>query len=154
MLTGYDGIVVDAHGWAEEAIELRRKFRQYKNISTNPPQLLRYRNPFAICNYINHPPKGKKPNVFGYTYCFDKKKFPQELLPYIPHKFKQKPKWYFGETANYRTVVFVSTSHIEPGDELFLDYRFNPKFDYPDWYHPVDEETAARRWAPTRILYF
>jgi hypothetical protein len=38
----------------------------------------RFRNPFGIANYINHPSKGKQPNVFCYS--FD---FPEDT--YAPH---------------------------------------------------------------------
>jgi len=30
--------------------------------------------------------------------------------------------------------------------ELYLNYRFNPKNKYPDWYHQPDEEEAKQRW--------
>jgi hypothetical protein len=32
--------------------------------------LLKFRNPFAIANYLNHPPKGGQPNVFCHGYDF------------------------------------------------------------------------------------
>merc|ERR1712130_320165 len=32
MMTGYDGIVVDAYGWSESAIALRRKLRLHQRV--------------------------------------------------------------------------------------------------------------------------
>jgi hypothetical protein len=154
MITGYDGIVIDADGWAESAIEARRKLRQFQQLnSQNPIQLARYRNPFAVGNYINHPPEGEVPNVIGYAYAFDWKRFPEPLHPFVPHLYKETPKWYHDESVHARTVAMIATRTIHEGEEIYLDYRYNPAFPYPPWYHPVDEEAAKRRWAPTNILF-
>jgi len=146
MITGYDGTVVDAHGWIESAINMRRKFRQYANLAVSPPgKFQKYRNPYAICNYINHPPKGESPNVIAFSYDFNNQ-FPKELRPFIPHEHFSPPKWYKGGNPDIRTMVLVATKAIPEGTELYLDYRYNPALPYPEWYYPVDEEVAARRW--------
>ena len=31
-------------------------------------------------------------------------------------------------------------------EELYLNYRLNPRNGYPDWYTPVDREEDMRRW--------
>ena len=42
--------------------------------------------------------------------------------------------------------MYVALRDIED-EELFVDYRINPDVGYPEWYKPVDEEVARRRWA-------
>lgn len=43
-------------------------------------------------------------------------------------------------------LVFVATRRIED-EELFLNYRLNPRNGYPSWYKPYDPEEDARRWS-------
>ena len=31
-------------------------------------------------------------------------------------------------------------------EELYLNYRLNPRNPYPEWYTPCDKEEDARRW--------
>ena len=42
-------------------------------------------------------------------------------------------------------LVFVTTRLLED-EELFLNYRLNPRNEYPEWYTPVDKEEDLRRW--------
>jgi hypothetical protein len=46
-----------------------------------------------------------------------------------------------------RGLGFVSTRDIEPGEELFVNYRYNPKVPAPAWYHPVDVKEDEQRWS-------
>jgi hypothetical protein len=43
-------------------------------------------------------------------------------------------------------VAFVSTADIDDGDELFLNYRYNPDNTLPDWYTPVDIDSDREMW--------
>ena len=151
-------MVIDGKGWSDKAIEQRRQLRHSQLLSSHlslldDNRLKKYRNPFAIGQYINHPPADKKANVIAFPHLFGKN-FPEHLKHYIPHTHKNPPKWYLGFSSEFRTSIIVATSKIVPGDELFLNYRYNPKFAYPPWYHQPDIEEATRRWAPTRIIYF
>ena len=42
-------------------------------------------------------------------------------------------------------LLLVATREIKD-EELFLNYRLNPKTRRPEWYAPVDEEEDLRRW--------
>jgi hypothetical protein len=44
------------------------------------------------------------------------------------------------------SVALVAIRPIQQGEELFLNYRLNPKLKLPEWYHPVDEQEDRRRW--------
>jgi hypothetical protein len=44
------------------------------------------------------------------------------------------------------TLVLVATGPIAD-EEVFLNYRLSTHVKRPDWYHPVDAEEDARRWA-------
>ena len=43
-------------------------------------------------------------------------------------------------------LAFVTTRAVED-EELFLNYRLNPRNRYPAWYTPYDKEEDARRWS-------
>lgn len=53
------------------------------------------------------------------------------------------------QSALIQTVVMVATTDLEDGEELFLNYRLNPKHQerLPPWYAPIDAEEDQRRWA-------
>lgn len=42
-------------------------------------------------------------------------------------------------------LALVTTREVRD-EELFLNYRLNPRNGYPSWYSPVDQEEDARRW--------
>lgn len=42
-------------------------------------------------------------------------------------------------------LAFISTAEIE-NEELFLNYRYNPNNQLPDWYTPVDIESDREMW--------
>jgi len=35
---------------------------------------------------------------------------------------------------------------LKDGEEIFCDYRLNPKVSLPKWYCPVDEKRAENFW--------
>lgn len=52
------------------------------------------------------------------------------------------------QSALIQTVALVATTDLED-EELFLNYRLNPKHQekLPPWYVPIDAEEDQRRWA-------
>ena len=49
------------------------------------------------------------------------------------------------DPAPLRALAFVTTREVAD-EELFLNYRLNPKNSYPPWYTPVDLAEDRRRW--------
>lgn len=43
-------------------------------------------------------------------------------------------------------VALVASAFVAPGEEFFLNYRYNPRHPRPEWYHPVDADEANRLW--------
>jgi len=162
MISRYDGTVVDGKGWAAEAVLLRRRLRQLAAAggSVRMPselELNRYRNPFAVANYINHPPPGAAANVMCMGYDFpaidDEDALPEDLLSFVPNRNAKEQKtlsFWFGGGA-MRSVVAVLTRPVRD-EELFLNYRFNPRNPYPAWYVQPDEDEALRRWGKVSLL--
>ncbi|TDH65210.1 uncharacterized protein CCR75_001528 [Bremia lactucae] len=115
-----------------------------KNSSSNP------RNPLAVAHKINHPPKGTPPNVIGFAFefpCegpFSWKKY-DEL---IPNSFVQEPSRLsmLGKRTIVHSLAFIATADIADGEELFLNYRYNPDRPLPEWYTSVDEESDRAMW--------
>lgn len=111
----------------------------------------KFRNPFGIGNFINHPPSGTMPNCMSLPFNFpsiptDPNYIDPEMASYIPHIQLQKSWTDFQWNCLMPSVVILTTGHIKDNEELFLNYRFNPKNPYPDWYVQPDEEEAKRRW--------
>ena len=105
-------------------------------------------NPFGFGHMLNHPPEGVKPNVFLYAYDFNAD-LPVELRKYVPNRFFKSPTIFYPYEGLCKTMVCIAIRPIKAGDELFLDYRYNPNSGkmLPEWYHPVDLEENKRRWA-------
>ncbi|TFJ87181.1 hypothetical protein NSK_001513 [Nannochloropsis salina CCMP1776] len=110
-------------------------------------------NEYALAHLCNH----GKPNVMAVAYDFPQDPlgwggFPHELRPYIPNAFA-RPRSLLGspdQSALIQSVVLVATTDLEDGEELFLNYRLNPKHgseSLPPWYVPVDAKEDQRRWA-------
>ena len=51
------------------------------------------------------------------------------------------------ESGLVRGLGFVTTREVVPGEELFVNYRYNPKVTPPPWYHPVDVQEDEARWS-------
>jgi hypothetical protein len=46
-----------------------------------------------------------------------------------------------------KSLVMISSKHIEDGDELLMDYKLNPDaLNLPLWYRTYDIEDARSRW--------
>ncbi len=103
----------------------------------------RFRNPFAIGSFVNHPPPGTAPNVLAVPYAFG------VADRFVPHEVASRSRPLhmlddFRETVP--TLVLIAGRNVED-EELYLNYRLNPALPYPDWYHQPFPEEAARRWA-------
>ncbi|CAI5711996.1 unnamed protein product [Hyaloperonospora brassicae] len=115
-----------------------------KNEPPNP------RNPLAVGHKMNHPPSGALPNVIGFAFDFPlegpfaAKKF-DEL---IPNSFVTEPSRLsmFGKRAIVHGLAFIATADIADGEELFLNYRYNPDRPLPEWYTAVDVDTDRAMW--------
>jgi len=42
--------------------------------------------------------------------------------------------------------VFIASQFIQDGQELFLDYKFNPTLSHPSWYSPISSDKNENRW--------
>uniref|UniRef100_A0AAV1VMS6 SET domain-containing protein n=1 Tax=Peronospora matthiolae TaxID=2874970 RepID=A0AAV1VMS6_9STRA len=108
------------------------------------------RNPLAVAHKINHPPSGTPPNVIGFGFEFPPegpfaaKKF-DEL---IPNSFVKEPSRLsmFGKRAIVHGLAFIATADIADGEELFLNYRYNPDRPLPGWYTAVDVDSDRAMW--------
>jgi len=153
MIARYDGTVIDGRGWTKKAEELMLKNELHKALGSTGGRhndLLKFKNPFAIGNFINHPPKGARPNVLAYNYNF-KRNFPDHLKPYIPNHIATEDKTFKDDSLFLRSLILVALEPIQD-TELFLNYRFNPANKYPSWYSQPDIEEANRRWGEREKL--
>ncbi|KAJ4460693.1 hypothetical protein PAPYR_2918 [Paratrimastix pyriformis] len=91
--------------------------------------------PFVVGNLLNHPNPPNHPNCVSFTLDIPAT-FPRELWKYIPN-VPFRPR----EPADARLVAglaLVAAKDIAPGEELFLDYRYdhiNKKT--PAWFVPT-----------------
>jgi hypothetical protein len=148
MFGRYDGVVIDGRNWEHQAFEMRRLKARLESVgqSMKEQSWLKFHNPFGIAQYINHPPAGKVPNTMCIAFNFPKD-FPDELKPYIPNEYSQKPGILYNLNSNcyMRSVVCITTTHLRD-EELLLNYRYNPAHPYPSWYTQPDQQEAQRRW--------
>ncbi|KAG6609458.1 ABC transporter A family member 1 [Phytophthora cinnamomi] len=115
-----------------------------KNESSKP------RNPLVVAHKINHPPDGTPPNVLGFAFEFPPEEpfTTKEFDELIPNSFVQEPSRFsmFGKRAIVHGLAFIATADIADGEELFLNYRYNPGRPLPEWYTPVDIESDRAMW--------
>lgn len=115
-----------------------------KNESSKP------RNPLAVAHKINHPPRGTSPNVIGFAFEFpDREPFTEKNFDeLIPNSFVQEPSRLsmFGKRTIVHSLAFIATADISDGEELFLNYRYNPDRPLPEWYTSVDIESDRAMW--------
>jgi hypothetical protein len=71
----------------------------------------------------------------------------KQLIPNILHKPLQPHQQPRGSTVPM--LLLIATDDVGPGEELVMEYRFNPRLrsQWPSWYHPVDEGALQRRWS-------
>jgi hypothetical protein len=159
MINRYDDVVIDGKNWALRAYNSLKQIQQFAMARGEDESslldfgALKFRNQFGVGNYINHPPKDVLPNVAICGIDFyndDLKNSHKHLLPNFfaqQHGFFDFPQ----EDLFMKSIVIVAKRSIVD-EELFLNYRFNPRFSYPDWYYQPNEEEARRRWSRRTIL--
>lgn len=153
MISRYDDTVIDGRVWDRKQEVATRESKQMEaTFLIKTKGIERFRNPYAIGQYINHPPPNKFPNIMSYSYDFPTA-FPQSLQPYIPYEYAVPPSTFTRRPNTImHSVILVATRKIEPEEELFLNYRYNPANPYPAWYSQPYPEEAARRWGRVKIL--
>lgn len=110
-------------------------------------------NPWAVGHIVNHPPKDVVPNCRTVAINFtEKMKLGASGLDrYVPNTYAKEPML-TGPKALDRDVIKMHgfglmASRDITNEELFYDYRLSPgNGPYPDWYHPIDEESLKNRW--------
>jgi len=105
--------------------------------------------PYALGHVLNHPPPHVLPNVLPVALDFPTT-MAESHAPYFPTEWCDERRRAQAAEANMDLpcVALVASQHLQPRDELFLDYRFNPRLMHmwPPWYHAVDRREAGRRW--------
>ena len=130
-----DGVLIDALGWASGvAAEGARGI--------------------ALGHMINHPPAGHHCNVapLAFDSGGDWPAHVKQLIPnamFAPLLPQQQPRG-----SCVPMLLLVTTDCVAPGQELFMEYRFNPRVRsiWPKWYIPVDEGALQRRWSVTSLF--
>jgi len=154
MIARYDSVIIDGRRWELEAIKQLDKAAKLEKagLEVDPETLKKFKNPFGIGQYVNHPPKGSKPNVMPFTYTFTDS-FEEDWKSYVPYLNSEHRKtdiFYENESANvYAKGLMLVATEVIKDEELFLNYRFHPDHIAPAWYHPIDNKEAARRWGGT-----
>uniref|UniRef100_A0A7S4N698 Uncharacterized protein n=1 Tax=Paramoeba aestuarina TaxID=180227 RepID=A0A7S4N698_9EUKA len=95
------------------------------------------------------------PNVFCFGYDFKTTNTPKEARPFIPNIEDKDMNLLFKNFTSdilSRAIICVTTTTIE-NEELYLNYRYNPRNKYPDWYVEPNPDEAKRRWGPIRMFY-
>ncbi len=111
-------------------------------------------NPWAVGHIVNHPPKDVVPNCRTVAINFtEKMKLEASGLDrYVPNTYAKEPML-TGPKALDRDLIKMHgfglmAARDITNEELFYDYRLSPGNgpSYPDWYHPIDEESLKNRW--------
>jgi len=107
------------------------------------------KSPYAVGQLINHPHCGTRPNVDWQEF-----RWPDGAMP-NPANRLHRGLWYIDPVTSEAVdmpdergalkvplpgIAIVATRDLEPGEELFMKYRFNPA--YPPWYTPVENASA------------
>jgi hypothetical protein len=91
---------------------------------------------------------------FSYNFVEDvnhPRSLPLHLRPYIPHESMKEPFYYKGYNVLMRSVIIIATDWIRD-EELFLNYRYNPRHKVPDWHTDPDPEMSKRRWTGNPLI--
>jgi hypothetical protein len=170
LIRRYDDLIIDGRDWHLRALKLKAQSKALSeagvmlasdvqhaaSLRAGDVALAKYRNPFAIANFINHPPKGQSANVLQWSYTF-KESFPEHLQRYIPNEYYRQPgllerlDW-----ASLMPSMVCIATRVIADEELFMNYRLNPRHPHlhPDWYHQPDPLGAELRYAPLRSWWY
>mmetsp|Transcript_55467 Transcript_55467/g.109972 ORF Transcript_55467/g.109972 Transcript_55467/m.109972 type:complete len:367 (-) Transcript_55467:312-1412(-) len=159
LFSRYDGVIIDARGATpspltetdeRERVESCQELRG-RNPKKSPP------NPFAIAHLANHPPLGTEPNTMMIAVDFPSNQFgtlagefPSIFLPMVPNVLDTAHsilKGTYNPGVAMQSAALITTSKIDPGAELTLNYRLSPLAERPSWYEPVDTSEEERMWA-------
>ncbi|KNC53617.1 uncharacterized protein AMSG_01327 [Thecamonas trahens ATCC 50062] len=162
LMARFDNTVLDAKGVfgagisADEFALRLRKRRQMQQ--TGKSQLVHAAgaaqarvNPFALMHFVNHPAAstGLEPNVMWLGFDF-MESMPGAHRAFIPNVYVRKQRTLMttaGLGVIQQGMVMLATRDIDvDAAELFMDYRYNPSLDHPEWYEPVPGSMAAERW--------
>ena len=132
--------------------------------------------PLSAAHIVNHPPSGARPNVMPAPIDWNVSVPREllTLLPNVSyHRSASAQRLLAGSAYGtesralidvFRASLADSLRRTEPeggpvlrglafiaarevrDEELYLNYRLNPRNGYPSWYSPVDREEDARRW--------
>mmetsp|Transcript_15581 Transcript_15581/g.28318 ORF Transcript_15581/g.28318 Transcript_15581/m.28318 type:complete len:303 (+) Transcript_15581:1150-2058(+) len=94
-------------------------------------------NPYAVGQFVNHPPQGSCPNVAFVDIQVPASFFPYTLMRYFPYSFYADiPRGWRKHQRVYQAVGLVAIEPISKGrTELFINYssdRFADQFE-PEW---------------------
>ena len=116
-------------------------------------------NPFAVGHIVNHPsalaPGQERAEILGdcnVIACpinYVSEVFDKDVVPHVPNAYDRPPTLMSSETARNAFAlgtVLVAVRDIED-EELYLNYRYNPKIAAPPWYVEVSSEESSRRWS-------
>jgi hypothetical protein len=102
---------------------------------------------------INHPAKDELPNVVVCPYDMPTIGPEEDLSQLLRSKYYKEPMLskIFDPLGKIKmhTYLLVAACDIDPGQEIFVNYRYNPNLSaklIPDWYHPIDVDENERRW--------
>ena len=71
------------------------------------------------------------------------------LKRFVPNSYARKPKFLGPKLIEgdvYMHGLVLLTTRDVCNEELFMNYRLNPKFENPEWYTVCDEEESKKRW--------
>jgi hypothetical protein len=90
----------------------------------------------------------------NFSYNF-RQAFPKHLQHYIPNEYQRQPTWIdnFENDLLMPSMLCITLRQIKD-EELFVNYRYNPRHPFPGWYTDPNPEESRRRWAPFRFLSF
>lgn len=156
----YDGVILNG---------FPNVVSQVLNLTSTPD------NPFANGHIINHPPKppagisdAPGANALQFMVDVDLSTLKPSLADRVPVMSCAHPVSYMerlenlairqrvkgvecflasaGSNENVRRMVAIVALRRVENEELFIDYRFHPKVDKPEWYWHCDEGATSRRW--------
>jgi hypothetical protein len=111
-------------------------------------------NPWAVAQLVNHPPPQTtyncRPVMLNFTFDESQDDYDLKLLQrYVPNTYARPPKFLGPKIVEGHVrmhgLVLITTRDV-CNEELFMNYRLNPKGNHPAWYTICDEEENKKRW--------